>query len=177
MNDGFTMTELITGITSQPNFPREDLTPENADVLELLMANEQILDTSHEAVERMSWIFRVGHPSILHSAKKVHDDTSRLSAINHGVKSFEAITAMVGGEMAIADIFPTHREASRLLHLEPNLTGNYLDEAMEDFQQETPHTAEVVRSSTARFHGPLVTYAILGAAMSRKFELSVVEIE
>jgi len=138
------MTELITGITSQSNFPREDLTDANADVLELLMANEQILDTSHEAVEQMSWIFRVGHPTILHSAKKIHDDSSRLSALDHGVKSFEAITAMVCGEIAVADILSTNREASRLLHLEPNLTGNYLDEAMEDFQQETPYTAEVV---------------------------------
>lgn len=168
------MSELITGISHQPNFPREDLTVENADLLELMMANLEILKTSHEAVEQLSWIFRVGHPTIVFSAAKIHDEDNRLSALNHGVTSFEAITAMVGGESMNADIQTTNSEANRLLNLEPTHIGDYIDEAVDDFRHNTPHTAEVIRSSAARFHGHLTTYAILGAAMSRKFELSIV---
>jgi hypothetical protein len=167
------MTEIITGITHQPNFPNEDLSESNADMLELMLANKELLQLSHEAVEQLSWIFRVGHPSIVFSASHIFDEDERLAALNHGVVSFEAITAMVGGNAMDSDLFPTNREASRLLQLKPTRLSNYFDEALEDFRGYTPRTAEVVRASSARFHGALTTYALLGAAMSRKFELSV----
>ncbi len=165
------MTELITGISLQPNFPREDLTDENADLLELMIANHEIRTSSHEAVERMSWVFRIGHPSILFSAAKIYDEDERLTAIHHGVVSFEAITAMVGGNAIVSDIVPTNREASRLLHLEEVELESYIDQAVDGLKYETPRTAEVVHASAARIHTALTSYALLGAAMSREFEL------
>ena len=41
------MTELITGLTAQPDFPKEDLTDENAAILELLLSNQDIVTESH----------------------------------------------------------------------------------------------------------------------------------
>jgi hypothetical protein len=167
------MTELITGISPQPNFPHEDLTDTNADLLELMIANQDIRASSHAAVERLSWMFRIGHPTILFSAGHIYDEDERLAAINHGVVSFEAITAMVGGNAAVSDMIPTNREASRLLHMETTGLSNYFDEAVDELQTKIPRTAEVVRSSAARLNRALTTYALLGAAMSRKFEMSV----
>lgn len=167
------MTEIVTGITHQPNFPREDLSESNADMLELMLANQELLQLSHEAVEQLSWIFKIGHRSIVYSAANIFDEDERLAAINHGVVSFEAIAAMVGGNVMDSNIIPTNREAVRLLQLKTTRLSNYFDEALEDFRDRTPRTAEVVRASSARFHGPLTTYALLGAAMSRRFELDV----
>ena len=135
------MTELITGISPQPNFPHEDLTDTNADLLELMIANHDIRVSSHAAVEQLSWMFRIGHPTILFSAGHIYDEDERLAAINHGVVSFEAITAMVGGNAAVSDMIPTNREASRLLHLETTGLSNYFDEAVDELQAKTPRTA------------------------------------
>jgi hypothetical protein len=168
------MSELVTGITNQANFPKVDLSDDNATLLELMMSNVGILRESHEVVERASWIFRVGHATILHSAKRVYDEGSRMSAVNHGVTTFEAITAMVGGIAAVSDPTPVNRQSSRLTLFDPNELGNYIDSALDSFRSDMARTAEVVRSSSSRFHGPLTSYAILGAAMSRQFELDSV---
>ena len=168
------MAELLTGLTPQTDFPRVDLNEQNADLLELMMANVGILQQHHDIVEDISWIFRVGHRAILHSTAKVYDDSDRLAAVNHGVAMFEAITAMVDGIAAVSDPTPVNNQAGRLIRLDTTEVSNYFDSSVESFKTETPRTAEVIRASSARFQGPLTTYALLGAAMSRQFELDSV---
>lgn len=168
------MTEIITGLSPQPRFPREDLTDENASLLELMMANHELLERSHTAVEQLSYLFQVGHKSIRSRASHLFDDTDRIAALDHGITSFEAITAMVDGSSMVSDIIPVHNQALRIMHMDETELGSHIDQALDDFRQQTPRTAEVVRASSSRFHGPLTTYALLGAAMSRHFELSIV---
>lgn len=168
------MTELIAGLTPQTDFPRVDLSEDNADMLELLMANVGIVQEQHDAIENLSWIFRVGHVAILHSAGRVYENDDRLVAVNHGVAMFEAITAMVDGIAAVSDPTPVNNQASRLIQLDGRGVDDYFESSLESFKSDTPRTAEVVRTSSSRFHGPLVSYALLGAAMSRRFELDSV---
>jgi hypothetical protein len=168
------MGELLTGLTQQHEFPRVDLTDDNADLLELMMANTGIVDTSHQTIEDMSWIFRVGHVSLMKGAAEIYPASERLAAINRGVTTFEAITGIVGGIAMMSDPTPVNRQFSKLRAFGSNEIGDYYDSALQSFTTETPRAAEVVRISSARFHGPLTSYAVLGAAISRQFELDCV---
>jgi len=171
--NGTIMKELIIGITPQPNFPVEDLSEDNAELLELMMANRDLLTRSHDTVEQLSYLFLVGHKSINTTVEHIFDDNHYLEALDHGITTFEAITALVDGHALVSDIIPIHNQALTLIHLDQHELDDHFDSSLTEFRQQTPRTAEVVRSSSARFHGHLTTYALLGAAMSRKFELSV----
>ncbi len=74
------VSEILTGIYPQADFPRVDLTDGNADMLELMMANVDIVNESHRLVEDTSWIFRVGHATVLHGTKRTYDDSNYLSS-------------------------------------------------------------------------------------------------
>lgn len=164
------MTELLTGLTPQPDFPREDLTPDNADMLEMMMANREIVDAGHAAAERTVWSFKVGHAAIRRSVGAIYDKAKHQEAIDHGVATFEAIAAMVGGEVVHMDSFPIHVTATNLLHLSPHALGDYHDESLDSFRDNAPRTAEVIQQASRRFYGPLAAYALLGAALSWQFE-------
>lgn len=62
------MNTLMTGTEAQPEFPAEDLTDKNAEALELMMANLQIVQDMHTVAERHAWAFRVGHPAVVAGA-------------------------------------------------------------------------------------------------------------
>lgn len=167
------MGELITGIMHRPNFPIEDLSEENAELLELMMANPELLMRSHMAIEQISYMFVVSHKTINTAVKVTFDDTRSLEALNHGITTFEAITAMVDGHARVSDSIPLHNQALRLVHLDPRELDSHFDLSLAEFQEQTPRTAEVIRTSSERFHKHLTAYALLGAAMSRKFERDV----
>ncbi|HEY1085239.1 MAG TPA: hypothetical protein VGE34_00750 [Candidatus Saccharimonadales bacterium] len=167
------MGELITGIMHQPNFPVEDLSESNAELLELMMANPDLVMRSHAALEQFSYMFVVSHKSINTAVGHAIDDARRLAALDHGVTTFEAITAMVDGHARVSDSIPVHNQALRLVHFDPRDLEKHFDLSCAEFQEQTPRTAEVIRVSSARFHGHLTDYALLGAALSRKFERDV----
>ncbi|MCB9819797.1 hypothetical protein H6796_00605 [Candidatus Nomurabacteria bacterium] len=81
------MSELITGITPQEDFPRVDLSEENAELLELMLANLELVNSGHEMGEGVSWMFRVGHPAVVVGLGRIYDKPELLEAIDHGVKS------------------------------------------------------------------------------------------
>lgn len=167
------MSELLTGVNMQFNFPREDLSDANADLLEFMMANRDIVAAGHQLAERVVWSFKVGHAAISRSSSKVYDDFDWQSAINHGTTTFEAITAMVGGGVSRVDSFPIHTQAVALIHSSARELRNHCEEAIDEFQANAPRAAEVVRVSSSRYYGSLATYAVLGAAMSWQFERDI----
>lgn len=165
------MAELITGLSPQPDFPRADLSDSNAELLELMMANADIVSRSHQAAEQASWLFRVGHATILHGAAKLHDGDERLAAVHSGVSTYEAITAFICGASMVSDITVINNNSAKLRRAGSHEISNYVETSLESFSRDMPRTSEVITASTRRFHGPLTSYAILGAAMSRQFEL------
>ncbi len=169
------MINIPTVIQPQPNFPHEDLTSSNAEFIELLVSNIQILEESHQAIEQVSWVNKVGHAAILHSSSKLYDSQDRIVAINHGITSFEAIKMLVNGGLITADkFFEINSEAAQLASLNSIGLNAFMDQAIDSLKHDTPRTAEVVQASVSRFHGYFTSYALLGAAMSREFELRVV---
>lgn len=165
------MTEIITGISSQTNFPFEDLDENNAAILELMISNIDIVNQSHKLADSISLAFRIGHMAILSATQKNFDKERAMKAIDHGVASFESISAIIGAAPTNKDTLSINRQATLLLMLKGLDLENYLDENLEGFRREMPLTTEVVSTSAARFYGHMTEYAVLGAALSRKFDI------
>lgn len=169
---------LLLGLESQPNFPREDLTDGNAAVLELLLQNGGLLLRSHQAAEAAAWLYAYAHPSARQAGQRVAAVDAHLPAFSHGISAYEAIAALVQAA-------PTeHTEQSlqmvtnnalklRTVLSESALLG-YMDEASEQFKAEMPRTAAVVHASAGRLQGDAAGYAIIGAGVARQFEVSAI---
>ena len=168
------MFDTFTVLSEQNSFPREDLSDANAEILELMMANTDIRETAHTVAERQSWIFRIGHAAISRSIGRQYDAQSALAASNAGVVTFEAITSLVDGMHRSGDMRPANKTFLTLANADDSGLSQYIDNALESFLSDMPNTKEVVTNSTRRTHGPLVSYAVLGAAMSRRFGLDSV---
>lgn len=163
---------IITGLEAQPRFPYEDLTDNNADMLELMLANIELVEHGHTAAEDVSWVFRVGHPALMDGIDRVYD-APKVDAVNHGITTFEALSAMVTSETPLThDFFVANARAAELsAKFKERDLRDYIDRSIEAFQTETPKTTEIVARSSRRFYGSLTHYAVLGAALSRQFEL------
>ena len=168
------MNSLITA-EHQPGFPAEDLTDSNAAILEILLANLMVVEERHLATERVSWAYTVGHPSILKAATTMYEG-DHSSAIDHGVKVFESMVSFVATPSDRLAPFAAEKAAIQLLkgHEDREDLWHYAIDVTDDMKQSVPRTAEVVSSASERFFGKLTSYALLGAALSRQFELDCI---
>lgn len=167
------MAELLTGLTLQPDFPREDLTDSNADILELMMANLQVVKEQHKIADQLSWSFRIGHSALVISSSHVFEEKQHLAALNYGITVFEAMAASVGAGIMRSDTQGVIARTHELTQFDGREMREYQDGASEDFAIAAPRTAEVVKISALRFHKHLATYALIGAALSWRFEQSI----
>lgn len=164
--------KLITGIEAQPQFPHEDLTDDNAMILELLLANRDLVDASHVISEKTSWVFKVGHRVVSRVAAGVLEQDERFNALDHGTTVFEAMASLLtAAPTRTSEFFAVEAQASAWTEADANKLISYQQEAVEAFHRDLPRAKEVVASATSRFYPHLTNYALLGAAMARQFEL------
>lgn len=160
---------LPLSLRIQPEFPLVDLTDPNAEFLELLLANEHVVKKGHELAENFNWVYRVGHPAVMHSAERMLDGTY-ISAVSHGVAVLEAMSSAVSGTCtADADKFMFNVKAYEMIRdaSEGGLRGKSID-TLQGFREQMPRATEVIGSTSQRLFGPLTEYAILGAALERQ---------
>lgn len=167
---------LIASIEPQPQFPHEDMSEVNAQFLELMLANKDIVASGHQASEQLSWVFRVGHPALIRGFGKVHSDPERLAAIDHGVSVFEAASSLLSTDAPAMEFSTvnTNGVAIAAAFNECDLCS-YADKAYGHFTENMQRTHEVVRTASERVFPYLVEYAALGAALAYQFELDAVE--
>ncbi len=166
-----TMVNLLIGLRHQPNFPREDLLEDNADVLEMLLSNLQIVEQGHVAAESASWLFTVGHPVASRVGKSIRAEN--IFHIDIGIRMFEAISTLISTPPERVAPFAAERTVIEILHGSDRETEvkNYGFDAVETMVEEVPIASGVVRRAAERHCGHLTTYALLGAALIRQFEL------
>lgn len=166
------MTELITGITAQPDFPKEDLTDENAAILELMLSNRNLVAENHTASEQLSWVFRVGHPLIARISGGILDHDSRFEALDHGAAVYEAMSLFLAAvPTQTSELFSVQTQATAWLNASPSKLTGYQEEAYAAFSGNLPRAKELVSDVSSRFYPHLTNYAILGASMAHQFEL------
>ena len=65
------MTNILTGLETQPDYPADDLTDGNAELLSLMLANPKLANDGHVAIEQCVPAFRLFHPGAMGSADRV----------------------------------------------------------------------------------------------------------
>ncbi len=159
----------------QPHFPYDDLTEENAELLQLILANGELVSRGHIAAEEVRPVFKIGHQSILRAGLRLDYDGSRGEAIDKGAAMFEAMSAMVNTTPSASSAFKL-RDIGAALDgaFDDTWVRDYFLDSYECFKNETPVAAEVVRSAS-RLGTSMAEYAVLGAAISRHFEIDTIE--
>lgn len=161
---------LLVGLEAQPAFPHEDLTDDNAAMLELMLANKPLVDQAHLTAESIAWLYRVAHPTIAQLSPRMYEEDERLRAIDHGVAMYEAIGMFVCSSTE-ADMFAINSLAAKLLVERATIIEDFAAKAIETMREETPRVSHVVSESAKRFYAPRQNYSVLGAALARQFEL------
>lgn len=138
----------IITLESQPGFPLEDLSDGNADKLELLMLNKEIVEQSQRFARMNSYLYKVGNFAIEMAFRDILSQTGSV-AINHGIRAYEAMSALVNpvidnrihNDISVSkNIIELHAElreyplvavedAKENLHHYPNLEGVVLENA------------------------------------------------
>lgn len=164
---------IASPIEPQPEFPKVDLTPKNADVLSVMLQNRAMVHEGHRAAESQARIYKIGHQAFRTAIDRIHDSRETKAAFDSGMTLYEAISSFVAQPP----------EADEEVWLEMNAFSianqatvrnfdSYAEEALETFVYATPLTAEVVAES-ARAYGnaSMARLAVVGASMARRFEL------
>ena len=160
---------LLLGLEAQPRFPREDSSSHNADMIELLLANFQVVAQAHDKSEAYISAFRLMHPAVVQATARSFKAPA-LHVIDHGVVSVEAMSMLVQAypeESAVLKLNSTAIASGA----SENGVLNYAFDARERFQEELPRATEVIKTSSGRFFPGLTDYAILGAALACQLEL------
>jgi len=167
---------LVAGIESQPDFPINDLSEKNAQLLELMLCNASLVESGHKGAEQASWVYRVGHPALRVAGGRVLTGSSYTGAFNHGISSYETIAALLHNVPERCDMFIVNANAVALASaLRDDKLLDYIDDAAQKFDHELPRTSEVIMDSSQRYYRTMARYAVFGAAMARQFELDSTE--
>lgn len=163
---------MLEVITPQPDFPRVDLTEENAEYLTLVMANHDKLQSGHMIAETTHPLFPATHAALAVASEHMFDNPENLRALEFGIRGLEAITLFVLANPLEPELKVLESNIVNIMR-PSNIAGarGYFERVYQEFQQETPRTAAVISESAARYIGSQVGLAVLGGAVARQFEL------
>ncbi len=163
---------MLEVITPQPDFPRVDLTEENAEYLTLVMANHGVLQSGHMVAETTHPIFPATHSALTVATEHLFDRPENLRAIEFGIRGLEAITLFVLANPLEPELKELKSNIVNIMK-PSNIAGvyGYFERVHEEFLHETPRTAAVIAESAARYIGSQANLAVFGGAVARQFEL------
>jgi len=165
----------IVKIEAQHDFPDKDVTDSNAEILDLLMLNWDIIKKSHTSAEAAHYLYRLGHKSLVAAVTPQINNPNHIEAFSHGIAVYEAVAAMARPKAYPESDAGVSLEVISMQHAlmhDHDLTGT-LTNAHEQFQDEQPRLARVIGDSAARFcQGGTAVYAKTGAAIARQLEIN-----
>ena len=96
MSTLFSPNKDFIHLQSQPNFPNEDLTKGNAELLKYILGHSVGLDAyTAELTSKQRYIHLLANKAMVLLGSKTHYDPTELFAFSHGFASFETISDMV----------------------------------------------------------------------------------
>jgi hypothetical protein len=159
----------------QPRFPYDDLTESNAEFLQLILANDEIASRGHAEAENARSVFKIGHQILLRAGQRLDYESSQGEAMDKGTAMFEVMSAMVNVAPAASSQFKVRDIGAALEGVfDEEWVRNYFIDSYDCFRHENPLAADVVRSAS-RLSSSMAEYAVLGAAISRHFEIDTIE--
>lgn len=169
------MSLYRTAREPQPEYPLLDLTLSNKLSLASEMTNRLLVEQQPDSATQKQLELKVDHPSITVNASEIRDGYY-IDAIGHGLAMLTAISVSVDGlRPSAADVFRIDTGADKLLiAAHDGRIGDDALEALQVFEEQMPHTREVIVVSSKRYFGSLTKFALLGAAIERQMILDSV---
>lgn len=165
----------IMTLEPQSNFPLEDVSDTNAEKLELLLLNKEIVNKGQRDARMVSWLYKTGNAAIESAIRHIFDENSA-NALAEGIKTYEALSALVNPliDIKVHNDPTVHRSIIELhSELRDNTTGALIN-AHDDFIK-FPRTATLVEEHAARFNPGYEDYAKTGAALAHQLESRAIE--
>lgn len=164
---------LSSPIEHQSNFPKEDLTDANAEVLCLMLSSRELIRQGHTAAETATKIYELGHRALSIAVDRIFENTSTAAAFNQGISVYETISSLVTHPPQVEEMAPLVLNAFGIeRQISARHFDEYIAEAGEVLVLSAPRTAQVVAETvTSHTNRYAARIAVIGAAAARKFEL------
>jgi hypothetical protein len=161
---------MLTRLELQPSFPHEDISSSDADLLELLLANETLFRDSHAAAETSYPAYQAGHDMLTNVVWPILDNRHRLAAFSYGISAYENIGGLVRPAAPYNTADFVHITATGVKLQEDFVSVS--SDSRERFSDELPHVAQVIAQTALRRYEGYTDYALTGAAIAACLELS-----
>lgn len=161
----------LTELSGQTDFPTNDFDEASAETLELLVMNREIVSSSHEIAEGVSFLYKAGHVALTATANNVLP-TTRAEAVSYGVTLYESVATMLR-PLTDPSIHNGLNANKAMLNAHLRLKRRFINElsdANDQFLTEMPHTAQVVAAGGEREFPQDVSFVLAGAALARQLE-------
>lgn len=168
------MAGAIVSTEYNPQYPKQDISPETADILSLMLQNYDLANDAHIQAESRVPFYARAHQAVGFLAHRLsREEFTR--GMDIGTSTFEAISVMVRPtpprlEAESIGIYQTYLVKGGIIP-----TIDVLEQAGQSLEEECPHTAYVVREVAARYHKSFATSALMAAGISRKIELDILD--
>lgn len=171
-----TMLELIH-LQPQADFPEQDITESNADMLKNVLCDPGLREYTHQTVEKSTTLYRLSHLA-LRELIGTSSDINKQGAewFNSGIVQYESTAGLLrlnSGEHL--SYFDNLVPAQYMIHLLKAKDQNqYFDKAHTRLLNDQPNLCDVIETVTKRTVGAAhstIEHALLGAAVQRQIEI------
>lgn len=170
------MIELIR-LKPQDNFPEDDISSNNAAILEQMLIDPGIREYAHDTAERSMTLYRMSHIA-LNGVVNTESDLGKDGAawFNYGIVQYEAAADLLRATIENRPRYYEDLVSSQYIAalLKAKDQDTYFDKAHTRFTNEQPIFCEVIEKVTQQTAGKnpiVIEHAIFGAAVQRQVEL------
>lgn len=164
----------ILSVEFQPDFPKQDISDTNAELLEILLLNQTFIEKSHSLAEKNQELY-----GTLHTTAKKHEaqfpvgNPDPHTSFLYGMSLYEVTAGFVRPPSENKNHVLTFARTSLGTILRSSHAIDSLVDAMYDMREAQPKLARVIITAAGRAYSlKTAEYALMGAAIERDFELT-----
>lgn len=159
--------------TPQVDFPHEDITDKNAEIVSQLLDFTSMFELHEQA--KQSFLYVLGHKGLTAAIGAQENDIATSIAASHGISLYEALATCVRQRHDPAvhsnSLLVAPHVATMLYNLKNHYFSAYSD-AREEFDYLMPRTSQLIAEKASEIVGPShADYARTSAALSWKLEV------
>lgn len=163
----------------QHNFPFEDISDDNAAVLEVLVSDWNTVERAHEISESNVFLYKIAHQALKNIGNGNDFSLAGHAAFSHGAAIYETIATYLRHDTQVNhNYFSVIKHTSDLLDLanDGKRAATEFIDARDRFKSEQPNVFEVVKSASS-MNGLQMPedYLAIGAAIERQLEIEIIE--
>lgn len=166
----------LTLLEAQPNFPKADISSSAAGFLEFFLQNQQLVEASHPTAEQSRRLYVLVHGAIAASARILDLEHQAHGSLSNGMTNYEVISSLVAPQPPLeAEVIAALATNSLIEKLDSAKFVDFMIDSRDEFVEQQPNTAAVIKLAAQRFYPHAAEYAIMGAAIERRLELDANE--